>query len=139
MTDVTEKKTILLVDDDVDFLLQHRLMLEREGYDVLTAETRPDAETLLAERRVNLVIADLMMEHADDGFVLCHHIRQRSPEMPVILVTGVTRQTGLAFDTVTEDERSWIRSNRVLAKPVAFQQLLAEVRRLLGNTSQTEG
>ena len=37
------KKTVLLVDDDVDFLEQHRLFLESENFEVTTAQSRSDA------------------------------------------------------------------------------------------------
>jgi hypothetical protein len=47
------------------------------------------------------------------------------------LVTAVTSETGLEFDAATEEERSWVKADAMLAKPLRFEQLLAELRQLL--------
>ena len=128
----TEKRTVLLVDDDPDFLSQHKCYLEAEGYDVVTAVGERNAEEILARRRPDLAIVDLMMENADAGFTLCYHIRQKDPSIPVILVTSVNRETGLEFDTTTAEERSWIKADALLSKPIRYEQLKREMDRLLG-------
>jgi CheY-like chemotaxis protein len=124
-------KLILVVDDDVDFLEQQRLQLEAAGFRVITAESRGAAERLLRTEMPDVAIVDLMMEEADGGFTLCYHIRKTKPELPVILVTNVTRETGLEFDAATEEERSWVKADVVLAKPVRVEQLKGEIERLL--------
>ena len=123
-------KLILLVDDDEDFLLQTRLALEAAGYKVAPAPGLKEAEALLSERRPDLVVADLMMEHLDAGFVLCHHVKKRDPAIPVILVTAVTSETGVEFEGTGED-RSWIKADAILTKPVRAEQLKREIHRLL--------
>ncbi|MBN2289677.1 MAG: response regulator [Candidatus Glassbacteria bacterium] len=128
----SRKKTILVADDDIDYLGQMQLLLEAAGFEVLTAESRKEAEEILARRRPDLAVIDLMMEHQDSGFVLCYHIKKKDPSIPVILVTAVTSETGLEFDTTTEEERSWIKADRVLAKPIRYEQLYAEIGRLIG-------
>ncbi len=85
---------ILLVDDDEDFLFQHRIQLENAGFEVATATTRGEAEEKSKSFTPDLAILDLMMEHHDDGFVLSHHLKRRFPGLPVILVTAVTRMIG---------------------------------------------
>ena len=52
-------------------------------------------------------------------------------KMPVILVTGVAAETGLEFDSTTGEERSWIKADRVIAKPIRFEQLESEIARLV--------
>jgi CheY-like chemotaxis protein len=123
--------TILVVDDDPDFLLQEQLQLAAAGYAVLTASSRAEAEELLETARPDMAMVDLMMEAPDAGFTLCHHIKQKYPDMPVIMITAVTSETGLEFDAVTRGERSWVKADAILAKPVRFEQLQREVRRLL--------
>ena len=95
------KPKILLVDDDEDFLFQHRIQLENAGFEVATATTRAQAETAIATFTPDLAILDLMMEQHDDGFVLSHHLKRGVPGLPVILVTAVTSETGLVFDPST--------------------------------------
>jgi CheY-like chemotaxis protein len=127
----THKKLILVVDDDLDFLAQQKLQLEAVGFDVLTAETQRQAEDILARRQPDLAIVDLMMENMDAGFTLCYHIKKLDRKLPVILVTGVTHETGLEFDAATDEERSWVKADKVLAKPIRFEQLHEEIRQLL--------
>ena len=126
-----ERRTVLLVDDDSDFLFQQRLQLETAGFQVLSASGAADAEKLLAEQRPDLAVVNVMMEHPDAGFTLCHHIRKRDPSIPVILVTSVNSESGMDFEAGTDEERSWIQANAFLAKPIRFEQLKREIDRLL--------
>lgn len=125
-------KTILVVDDDEDFRLQQEMQLKAAGFEVLTAGGQEDAEEILLESQPDLALVDLMLEDMDGGFSLCYHIKKVYPSLPVILVTGVTRETGLEFEVTTEEERSWVKADVVLAKPVRFEQLKREIARLLG-------
>lgn len=123
--------TVLVVDDDDDYLLQEKTMLEQAGYRVVTAESRAQAEELLQQLRPDLAVVDLMMEEIDAGFTLCYRIKQKDPAIPVILLTAVASETGMEFDAETAEERSWVRADAFLAKPVRFEQLKREADRLL--------
>ncbi len=125
------KIKILLVDDDEDFLFQHRIQLENAGFLVRTATSRAQAEEAMAIFAPDLAILDLMMEEHDDGFVLSHHLKRAVPNLPVILVTAVTSETGLTFNPASATERAWVRADAVLAKPIRFEQLKREIDRLL--------
>jgi CheY-like chemotaxis protein len=124
-------KTILVVDDDVDFLTQHKIYLESLGYTVITAEGQHQAEKILKTVRPDLAMVDLMMEHVDGGFALCYHIKKIDAAIPVILVTAVSSETGIEFDASTQEERSWVKADVMLAKPVRFDQLKREIERLM--------
>ena len=123
--------TILLVDDDEDFLFQHRVQLENAGFKVVAATTRAQAEEAAAGAKPDLAILDLMMERHDDGFVLSHHLKRTVPGLPVILVTAVTSETGLDFAPGSAAERAWVGVDAMLAKPIRFEQLRREIDRLL--------
>jgi DNA-binding response OmpR family regulator len=125
------KTKILLVDDDEDFLFQHRIQLENAGFDVATATSRATAEEVAPAFQPDLAILDLMMEQHDDGFVLSHHLKRARPGLPIILVTAVTSETGLVFDPANPSERAWVGADAVLAKPIRFEQLKREIERLL--------
>ena len=122
---------IMVVDDDVDFLMQMNMQLEASGYSVVTVETAAAAREMLNQKRPDLIIVDLMLEDPDAGFSLCYHIKKSDPDMPVIMVTAVSGETGLTFDAETSEERAWIKADCVLAKPVRFEQLEGELKRLL--------
>ena len=127
----TEKKTVMLVDDDIDFLAQMELYLKNAGYSIIKAEGQKPAEELLKKHRPDIAIIDLMMEHTDGGFALAYHIKRYDESIPVIMVSGVNSETGLRFDASTEEERSWVRADAFLAKPIRFEQLKKEMDRLL--------
>jgi DNA-binding response OmpR family regulator len=128
---MTAKTKILLVDDDEDFLFQHRIQLENAGFEVTTATTRGQAEEAIASYTPDLAILDLMMERHDDGFVLSHHLKRAFPDLPVIMVTAVTSETGLVFDPSSAAERAWVGADALLAKPIRFEQLRREIDRVL--------
>ena len=131
MNATESKKTVLLVDDDPDFLLQERTYLEKAGFEVVTAVGHRQAEEVLARLEPDLAVVDLMMETPDAGFTLCYHLRKQYPNLPVILVTSVNQETGLDFATSTAAERSWIKADAMLSKPIRFEQLQREIDRLL--------
>lgn len=122
---------ILLVDDDLDLRDQLRVQLTKAGYQVTAVESAADAEKVLASSPPDLAIFDLMLEEADSGFTLCHRMKRAHPDVPIIMLSGVAGETGLAFDATTDDERSWLKADVFLNKPVRFEQLLREIRRLL--------
>jgi CheY-like chemotaxis protein len=125
------KKTILVVDDDIDFLTQMQINFQDKGFHVVTADGQQTAEKLLEEMRPDLAIVDLMMENMDGGFALAYHIKKKDASIPVIIATAVANETGMEFDATTAEEKSWVKADMFLAKPVRFEQLLKEVKRLL--------
>jgi len=131
MNTETPKKKILVVDDDIDFLTQMKINLEGAGYHTITAEGQKQAEEILKTTHPDLALVDLMMEHFDGGFALAYHIKKKDANIPVIIATAVTSETGLEFDAATKEERSWIKADAFLAKPIRFEQLLREIKKLL--------
>lgn len=131
MTNQNAPKTVLLVDDDEDFLLQQKVQVEAAGYAALTAGTRAEAEEIIEGKRPDIAVIDLMMQNVDDGFVLCYHLKRKYPDLPVIIITSVKSATGLDFDASTEEERSWVKADAFLSKPIRFEQLKGEMERLM--------
>lgn len=121
----------MVVDDDPDFLEQQRAQLEAAGFKVALAPGARQARELLKTFRPDLALVDLMMEQADAGLSLCYAIKKADPKIPIIIITGVTSETGLEFDAATEEERSWVKADAMLTKPVRFEQLRREIERLL--------
>lgn len=128
-----EGKSVLLVDDDIDYLAAMRVQLESAGFRVTSAESVEEATETLEGLHPDLAIVDLMLENTDGGFALCHHIKKAKPGVPVIMVSAVKHETGMDFDATTSEERSWIKADAWLAKPVRFEQLTREIDRVLGS------
>lgn len=126
-----KKKTVLLVDDDIDYLFQMKLQFESAGYVVVTAESSKSAEKELDQLKPDIAIIDLMMEDTDSGFTLAHKIKKLEGDIPVIMVTAVTSETGILLNGASSDSRDWIKADAVLAKPVRFEQLKREMEKFI--------
>jgi DNA-binding response OmpR family regulator len=123
--------TILIADDDPDYLFQTVFNLEKAGYKTISAESQAEAESVISRFKPHLAIFDLMMESDDSGFVLCYKIKKKYPDVPVILATAVARETGMTFSLDSEKEKSWIRADKYLEKGIRADQLDQEIMKLL--------
>lgn len=123
--------TILIADDDPDYLFQTVSNLERSGYNTVAVESQAEAESYISRHRPDLAIFDLMMENDDSGFILCYKLKKKYPNVPVILATAVSRETGLSFSLDSKNEKNWIRADRYLEKGIRAEQLDMEVSKLL--------
>jgi two-component system, OmpR family, response regulator len=123
--------TILVVDDDPDYLIQTVFNLEKAGYKTLAVESQAEAESVIARFKPDLAIFDLMMENDDSGFILCYKIKKMYPDVPVILATAVSFETGLSFSIDSELDKAWIRADRYLEKGIRAEQLDQEITKLL--------
>ena len=65
-----KKRTILIADDDPDQIYMLKHSLKKWGYDVVSVESREEAERYLEGNCPDLAILDLMMEEEDSGFIL---------------------------------------------------------------------
>lgn len=125
------KKVIMVVDDDIDYLMQMGIIIESFGFEVVKAESRKEAEEVLNRMKPDLAIFDLMMETQDSGFVLAYKAKKMYPEMPVIIATAVTSETGMIFKVETEEDKSWIKADLYLEKGIRPDQLHREIYKLL--------
>lgn len=114
---------IVLVDDDPGLLRLLSLRLERESYEVRTAETAREALQLIAEFSPGLVISDLRMDEMD-GSALLDAIQLRWPGLAVLLVTA----HGTIPDAVDATMRGAVG---FLTKPVDKHELLGHIERAL--------
>ena len=113
--------TILLVDDDPNILRPLRLLLEREGYRVLTA---PDGQAALAAAVVespNLIVTDWMMPRMD-GVGLCRRLKDdaATADIPVVMLSAASPPSPV--------ERLW---NVLLPKPTPIARLIQVICTLL--------
>lgn len=123
--------TILVADDDPDYLFQTVFNLEKAGYRIIAAESQSEAESVISRFKPSLAIFDLMMENDDSGFILCYKLKRKYPDVPVILATAVSHETGISFSLDSETEKSWIRADRYLEKGIRPEQLDMEIMKLL--------
>lgn len=125
------KKTILIVDDDMDYLFQMKLKVQQFGFEVITAEGQKEAEHIIDTVRPDLAILDLMMETDDSGFILAYRIKRKYPDVPIIIATAVTAETGMTFNIKADDNKQWIKADLYLDKGIRADQLQREIHKLL--------
>lgn len=117
---------ILVVDDSITIRRVTERLLTRKGYRVITAKDGLDAMALLQTESPEAVLLDIEMPRAD-GFEVAAFIRNtpRTASLPIIIITS---RSG---DKHREHARQ-LGVNRYLIKPYQEDQLLDELRQLLG-------
>ena len=83
-----EKIVILCVDDEENALILRRLVLEKSGFEVLTANSAREAQDVLAARSVDLILSDQLMPGVT-GTELARTVKAMYPQIPFVLVSGV--------------------------------------------------
>src|SRR5688572_8331278 len=125
-----ERKQILVVDDEPNLRRVLRAQLERDGYDVHTAEDGEQALALLREHHIDLVITDLRMPRLD-GMELLRRIAAFEDPAPVVMITAhgtvdtavEALKTG-AFDYITKPfDQAEVRT--IVRKALRTQDLSA--------------
>ena len=129
-----EKANILIVDDDPDFAVMMKTVLEGDNHTVDTAPGRAEGMAKLEADKPDLLILDVMMAGWSDGFEMARELRKNPEykEMPIIMLTGVEQRTGIGFKSTAGDPE-WLPVDAFLDKPVEPQVLLAEVRKLVSD------
>lgn len=122
---------ILLVDDDADCLFQVGLLLSNRGFQVTSLESQKEAEIWIDSNKPDLAVFDLMMEREDSGFILSRYIKRKYPDVPVVILTAVTPETGITFDLQSEESRRWIKADLYLEKGVNREILSNQIAHLI--------
>ena len=113
---------LLVVEDEASFADALSYMLRKEGYEVVLAETGPDAITAFDRGGIDLVLLDLMLPGLP-GTDVCRMLRQRSP-VPIIMLTARDSET----DKVVGLE---LGADDYVTKPFSARELTARIRAVL--------
>ena len=114
---------LLVVDDDADTRDWVKLLLELDGYDVLTAADGFEALHMIKSCNPDLIISDVMMPGMD-GVTLCNTLKRdvATASIPVILCSAYPGKI---------PSRLIAQMTAVLAKPVDIEQLEREIKAAL--------
>lgn len=125
---MSDKKTILIIDDEPDTVTYFSSLLEDNGYATVSAGNGAEGLALVKSVKPDLITLDVSMP--DTSGVRCYRELREHDEwksIPVIMITGVS-----------EDFRTFISSRKhvpppdgYLAKPIDEQELLALVGKLI--------
>lgn len=115
-------KKILVVDDEESILDLVSMLLKREGYEVLTADSGNKALDVINTNKPDLVVLDLMLPDID-GHEVCKRINEKWI-IPIIMLTA----KGETVDKVIGLE---LGADDYLTKPFDNRELLARIKALL--------
>ena len=114
---------VLCVDDEPVILQILRRLLEIQGFEAITSGDPQGAISLFDQTSFDVVITDIHMPGMD-GLALMRALRERRPELPVVVVTGHG-----TVDTAIQALREG--ATGMLVKPFTGEELLSEVGRAL--------
>jgi CheY-like chemotaxis protein len=124
MTTEAPNSLILCVDDEQSGLLMRRLLLESQGYRVMTAENGADGISILANEEVDLVLLDYAMPGPDGGLI-AEKMKNIKPSVPILMLSAY-------IDLPSE---TFIHVDRYVVKGQAPTALLTTVAELLESSS----
>ncbi|MEP6643293.1 MAG: response regulator [Acidobacteriaceae bacterium] len=119
------KRSVLLVDDESSILQTLRLVFEREGYEVATAQSSAEAIGLLDQSgHFDAVVTDLNMEREDVGLEVARAALKSQPKPAVVICTG--------FASMANSRAALDMGVDYMAhKPVELKDLIAALNRLI--------
>ena len=127
---------ILMIDDDPDVILAISIPLEAAGYEFYSASNGKEGLEKVKEMSPDLIILDVMMDTATEGFQTSIKLRNPAPdaefadhrETPILMLTSVHTTTPLRF---TPDE-DYLPVDAFMEKSAGPDEVLAKVKELLG-------
>jgi two-component system response regulator SaeR len=120
---------ILLVDDDQDLMEMNKTVLAQRGHKITTAYSAAEGEILAKANPPELAVVDVMMEDKTAGFDLARRIHALYPKIPMIMLTGISKEMGLGY--TFEPDETWLPVSKFMEKPVNPRVLADEVQKLL--------
>ncbi|MEI7672033.1 MAG: response regulator [Deltaproteobacteria bacterium] len=127
---MTAKKRILLIDDDKDFLIATKLIIEKGGYEVFLAEDGKTGVEIWKSVAPDLAIIDMMMETWGEGLSVLSKIRamDTGKDTPLFLLSAVDIQGPYQS---FEPPPDFPKVNAVMQKPVTAEELLRRIAQAL--------
>ena len=113
-----KKHVILYIDDDRDCIDVMRVILEKNGYQMLSASDAAEGLKVYKQSSPDLVIVDLMMEEVDAGTQFAKELQALGNTAPVYMLSSVGNNLGITVDTTQ------LGLAGVLQKPVDEKTLL---------------
>ena len=111
----TTPRSVLVIDDEENFLTLLHWFLSQRGYDVATAPSADQALRLVESRPFHVALLDIRLGSAD-GLALMDELTQRAPDLKIFMMT--------AYPTVGSIRQAFDKGAlRYLTKPVDLQEL----------------
>lgn len=113
------KHVVLCIDDDDDVLLSLRMVLEKNGYEMLEARSGEEGLAVYKKEAPDFIIVDLMMESIDAGKNFARELQVLDNEAPVYMLSS-------AGDTLVQNvDFTQLGVQGVFQKPIDTRVLLS--------------
>ncbi len=121
--------TILVVDDDPDFVEITRTILLNEGYEVITAASGDEALHKVRSDKPDLILLDIMMDTILDGVNVSQELRDdpQLRQIPLVMISSITSTEHAEMFPTDE----YLHVDGWLSKPIQPQDLLKIVSRFV--------
>ena len=129
---MSDKKRLLIIDDDPDFVDGIRSILERADYEVKVTYNPKDGYEALESDPPDLLLLDVMMGRGAEGIMLARKIHKDPVlrEIPILIITGIREQMAFLFPGEPVHP-NFVAIDELVEKPVEPQFLLDRVRALI--------
>ncbi len=121
-------KTVLLVENELDILENHRRFFEEEGYHVLLAATCAQAREHLVRETPGAIVLDIMLPDGN-GLDLLTELRAAGSKIPIIMLTAWGKSRDVARGLR-------LGANDYMSKPFTYEVLKARVDAMFRNVEQ---
>ena len=120
-----DKKRILIVDDEKDFVTTMLALLQNQGYEVLSAFDGIDGLQKIKSNTVDLIVLDVMMPRLD-GYKVCRMIKfdKKYKGIPIVMLTARVHEE----DVKLGEE---VGADAYVTKPIKPEILLDRIKNLL--------
>jgi CheY-like chemotaxis protein len=128
---MNQKVRILLVDDDVDFIEQNKIVLENRGFEVIACSSGREGLDKVRFEQPDLIVLDLMMEKHDTGFAVAKALKADPvfKRIPILMVSSAMEKSGTEFSQ--EMDGYWMKTDDYVSKPIQPEDLLKRINSLL--------
>ena len=124
----SDKKKILLIDDEEDFCFFVKLNLEKSGkFEVLTTTSGSKGIVMASSERPDLILLDIIMPEISGGQVA--ELLLESPktkDIPVLFITAIASRREV------QSQEGIIGERQFIAKPVTPEEIMAKINAVLG-------
>jgi two-component system alkaline phosphatase synthesis response regulator PhoP len=127
---MSEKKRILVVDDEPDFCAIVQGQLEKEGFEVEIAYDGIEGLEKVHANPPDAIVLDVMMPEMD-GYEVCRKLKEdeKCVDIPVVLLTAVASH--VTSTRYTHREGMSTEADDYIAKPASAEEISASIKRLL--------
>ena len=129
-----EKKRILIVDDDQDFVEALACFLEAKGFTVFRAHGGAEGIRLCKMEHPDLILMDIMMNERTEGFFTIQEIR-RDPAFARVPIFVLSSFCTRLPDFEIPASGGWLTHDMFFAKPVDTLQLLEKICQRIGQAA----